>query len=246
MFDPSHAARRDWALKGGYALELRFERARTTRDLDFTIRAMDVNRAERPGVLLDQLRAAAGVQLPDFFTFIVGEVMSTLEQAPDGGARFPIDARVDGRTFVAFHVDLGVGDQLLEPLEDLVGRDWLGFAGIAPGTARAVSVEQQWAEKLHAYTVPRAGAANSRVRDLFDLAFLLERRQLTPKRTREALRSTFERRETHSLPDGVPTPPADWKTPFAALADECGLTLTVDDAWRCVDAFYLSLGIVEE
>jgi hypothetical protein len=80
---------------------------------------------------------------PVFFTFIVGEVMSTLDQAPDGGARFPIDARVDGRTFVAFHVDLGVGDQLLEPLEDLVGRDWLGFAGIAPGTARAVSVEQQ-------------------------------------------------------------------------------------------------------
>ncbi len=75
MFDPSHPARRDWALKGGYALELRFQRARTTRDLDFTIRAMDVDRAERPGVLLDQLRAAAGVRLPDFFTFIVGEVM---------------------------------------------------------------------------------------------------------------------------------------------------------------------------
>jgi hypothetical protein len=61
-----------------------------------------------------------------------------------------------------------------------------------------------------------------------------------------ALRSTFERRETHRLPDSVPAPSASWKVPFAALAEECGLTLTVDDAWRQVDAFYLTLGIVDE
>lgn len=31
------AAVRGWVLKGGYALELRFRQARTTRDLDLTI-----------------------------------------------------------------------------------------------------------------------------------------------------------------------------------------------------------------
>jgi hypothetical protein len=28
----------DWILKGGYAMELRFDTARSTRDLDFTLR----------------------------------------------------------------------------------------------------------------------------------------------------------------------------------------------------------------
>jgi hypothetical protein len=45
-------------------------------------------------------------------------------------ARFPVDARLDGRTFVTFHVDLGVGDEILEPLESVEGEDWLGFAGL--------------------------------------------------------------------------------------------------------------------
>ena len=32
------SGQRDWVLKGGYAMELRFRRARTTKDLDFTVR----------------------------------------------------------------------------------------------------------------------------------------------------------------------------------------------------------------
>ena len=36
-------------------------------------------------------------------------------------SRFPIDARLDGRTFVKFHVDLGVGDDVIEPPDRRVG-----------------------------------------------------------------------------------------------------------------------------
>jgi hypothetical protein len=46
----------------------------------------------------------------------------------------PVDARLDGRSFVKFHVDLGVGDAVLEPIDEIAGEDWLGFAGIAPST----------------------------------------------------------------------------------------------------------------
>ena len=46
MFDPAHAARHGWVLKGGYALELRFRQARTTKDLDLTVRVV----AAGPGV----------------------------------------------------------------------------------------------------------------------------------------------------------------------------------------------------
>lgn len=84
-------------------------------------------------------------------------------EAPEGGSRFPVDARLDGRTFVTFHVDLGVGDDVIEPLDRIVGEDWLGFAGIPTIAVPTLSTEQHWAEKLHAYTLPRDGAAATQV-----------------------------------------------------------------------------------
>jgi hypothetical protein len=108
---------------------MRFHQARSTKDLDLTIRATEASSADRP--LRERLQYAAAVPLPDFFTFIVRGAMAGLNQAPEGDARFPVDARLDDRTFARFHVDLGVGDEVLEPLEIITGEDWLGFAGIS-------------------------------------------------------------------------------------------------------------------
>ena len=44
---------------------------------------------------------------------------------------------------------------MLEPLESVAGQDWLGFAGISVVVVPALSIEQHWAKKLHAYTRPR-------------------------------------------------------------------------------------------
>src|SRR5215470_17522662 len=38
MFDPSQPVRDGWVLKGGYALEMRFHMARSTKDLDLTVK----------------------------------------------------------------------------------------------------------------------------------------------------------------------------------------------------------------
>lgn len=170
MFDSSQPVHDGWILKGGYALEMRFLRARSTKDLDLTVRRRE-GAVESAASLRDRLLVAASVVLPDFFTFEIGEAMADLNQAPEGGARFPVDARLDGRTFVRFHVDLGVGDEVLESLENVKGQDWLGFAGISPVVVPALSIEQHWAEKFHAYTRPRE-ATNSRVRDLVDLVLI--------------------------------------------------------------------------
>lgn len=181
------------------------------------------------------------MQLPDFFTFIVGEAMAELNQAPEGGARFPVDVRLDGRTFVRFHVDLGVGDDVLEPVEQVIGEDWLGFAGIPPVSVPALSAEQHWAEKLHAYTRPREGATNSRVRDLVDLVLIIARQQLSSHRIRVAVDATFARRATHPVPADVPLPRSDWAKPFATLAAECGLDSTFATAHERVEAFWREL-----
>ncbi len=235
MFDPSQAARDGWVLKGGYALEMRFQMARSTKDLDLTVRHSR-ERADATA-LRERLQIAASIDVPDFFTFAVGEPMAELNQAPEGGARFPVDARVDGRTFVKFHVDLGVGDEVLEPLENVEGQDWLGFAGIPAIVVPALSVEQHWAEKFHAYTRPRE-TPNSRVRDLVDLALILKHQPPVPELVRQAVDATFRRRGTHPVPDVVPLPPPDWTKPFAALAADCGLQQTALTAHECVDAFW--------
>jgi hypothetical protein len=61
-------------------------------------------------------------------------------------------------------MDVSAGDVLREPFELLEGRDWLGFAGIAPSRVPTISREEQFAEKLHAYSLPREGRPNSRGR----------------------------------------------------------------------------------
>lgn len=148
---------------------------------------------------------------------------------------------LDGRTFVKFHVDLGIGDEVLEPLDLIVGEDWLGFAGIPTIAVPTLSTEQHWAEKLHAYTLRRDGATNSRVKDLVDLVLLIERQPMSPARINAAVATTFARRETHTVPTDLPAPASVWEKPFVALAAECGMVHTLTSAYERVATYWRSL-----
>jgi len=231
-----------WALKGGYALELRFRSARSTVDIDLTVHRVDteiagddVNRAVR-----EMLQQAAGIGLGDWFVFAVGQPVMDLTAAPYGGARYPIEARMDDRVFARFHLDAGIGDVIMQPLETLVCKDWLGFAGIESSKVWLIPREQQFAEKIHAYTLPRV-APNSRAKDLVDLAILSRSDGLDPRRILEALRLTFERRRTHDLPAVLPSPPADWQGPFDALAAECGLAADIHTVYADLTSFFAEM-----
>lgn len=227
-----------WVLKGGYAMELRFQIARATKDLDFTVRGI----SSAPGnVLLEHLQEAGRRDLKDFFSFRVGEAMIDLDGAPYGGSRYPVDALMAQRTFVKFHMDVGVGDVVLDPLERVETRDWLGFAEIAPASVPMIQREQQFAEKLHAYTLPRGGAANSRVRDLVDMALLIRSETLNKPACLEALRRTFERRGTHGLPTMLEPPPVAWEKPFQRLAEECRLDPSANRAFAELARFFATV-----
>jgi hypothetical protein len=152
-----------------------------------------------------------------------------------------VEAILADRTFTRFHLDIGVGDIVMEPVEIFHSRDWLGFAQIPPATITAISSEQQFAEKIHAYTLPRMQNPNSRVRDLVDLVLLVGSNQLIPEKTRGAILGTFNRRATHPVPPFLQGPPSAWEKPFVALAAECELQIGIDDAVRTVDIFYHSL-----
>ena len=227
----------DWILKGGYAMELRFQTARATRDLDFTVRTA---RSSSGDGLLKQLQDAGAKDAGDFFHYRIGEAMMDLDGAPYGGARYPVESIMGGRTFVKFHLDVGVGDVVLDPPEQARMRDWLGFAGIpAPGVPM-IQREQQFAEKLHAYTLPRT-TPNSRVRDLVDMVLLIRSDTLESGRVVEALHATFGRRATHSVPAALTPPPEEWAAPFARLAAECSLQLSVSEAFGIVMEFCAAL-----
>jgi len=231
-----------WLLKGGYSMELRFRpKARTTRDVDLT-----VGDSVAPGKLKlrlaeihEALQTSAEQQLDDFFEFVIEPARSEIQAAPGGGGVFAVIAKVDGRDFARFHLDVGFGDSVIGEVETLVGDNLLDFAGIAPARAVAIPKSQQFAEKIHAYSYPWTDRENKRSKDLVDLVVLIERGNLDPVTVKQALIETFRRRQRHDLPLALSTPPASWEAEFPAMADQAGATTTdCKSAFKVLDAYW--------
>ena len=233
-----------WVLKGGYAMELRIQSARATKDIDLAMRdeklySLDVG--DRNLALQETIQECVSQPSVDFFDFTIGATQMDFDAPPEGGARFPIEAKMDGRTFAKFHLDIGLGDVWTEPFEELAPRDLLGFAGIEPGSFPAISKEQQFAEKLHAYSLPRAGdRQNTRVKDLVDMLLLVDE-GMDHDQVRAAIRATFECRATHESPSELSPPPAEWRGPYGKLAEECGTEGTLSHAFETLKTFFLKL-----
>ena len=233
-----------WVLKGGYALEMRFAHARATKDIDLTL-PMQLYASAESEYLMTMLQEESHIELGDYFTFTFRPAMQELDGAPEGGFRFPVEAIMDGRPFVKFHMDIGIGDILVEPVEKIIGEDWLEFAGISPAIIYAISKEQQFAEKLHAYTLPRTDRFNTRVKDLVDMLLLIREGFVSEAVVRDNLTKVFHRRNTHSLPTTLPLPPQDWDVKFDLLAKECGMNESLDQAIEIVDHFYRKANIAD-
>jgi Nucleotidyl transferase AbiEii toxin, Type IV TA system len=204
-------------LKGGLAVELRIERARTTKDVDLRMMGS-------PDDILSRLRAAARNDLSDFMVFTLRADDRHPDIQNDGmkydGMRFRAECSLAGKVYGRpFGVDVAFGDPILGEPELIVAGDALGFAGVAPPTLRVYPVETHVAEKLHAYTMPRS-RPNSRVKDLPDLALIATAGPLEASRLRSAIEQTFSFRATHDVPEHLPVPPETWETPYATIARE--------------------------
>lgn len=207
-------------LKGGLVLKLRIGRARTTKDVDLRL-------VGSPNDLLARLQQCARQDLGDFMTFEVGPDQNNPEIQNDGmqydGLRFRTECRLAGKLYgQPFGVDVAFGDPLVGDVDVIEAPDHLGFAGVKAPKVQLYPVETHIAEKLHAYTMPRA-RPNSRVKDLPDIALLATTRTLAGHRLREALESTFTFRRTHPLPPALPEPPPAWEAPYTAIAREDAL-----------------------
>ena len=230
-----------WLLKGGFAMDLRFRpKARTTKDVDLSVSQTSAGLAsDLSGALLDRIQEAADGDLGDYLTCRIGAPRQELTNAPLGGARYPCEAVLVGKTYARFHIDVGCGDALVGEPERLAGDDLLAFAGIPPADVMAISKPQQFAEKLHAYTFPWAGRQNTRTKDLVDLVLLIERGVPDVAGIRSALQATFATRGTHPLPTSLDPPPRVWAVDFPPMAIEAGLSTTdYLEAFAILEAFW--------
>lgn len=208
-----------WVVKGGLALQLRLgERARTTKDVDLLALAQVQE-------VLPRLRRAGAIDLADWFLF---EVLHVPQAAPDnfGGTRYQVQSLLDGRNFESFHLDVGVGDPLVDPVEYLQTPTWLEFADFQPTNVPCYPITQQIAEKFHAYTRTFQSGESTRVKDYVDMLLLAEMSEIDGNRLREAINSTFHARRTHPLLTQLPPPPKGWARVFQRMADEVKLEYT--------------------
>jgi predicted nucleotidyltransferase component of viral defense system len=220
-----------WVLKGGVALEMRIgDRARATRDVDLDF-AMTLDAAS------ETLIHAGTIDLGDFFDFEI-ERVGGADVGAGGGIRFRAQSYVGGRLFETLLIDVGVGDAVPLPGDELEAPDLLGFAEISPPKVPAAPLERHLAEKVHALT-RRYGAdqPSSRPKDLIDIVLISELAQFDAGRLREEIRAVFEHRATHPVPAALPAPPKDWNRPYAKLANEVGLAPKPSDGHSRASAF---------
>lgn len=202
-------------LKGGVAMELRVERARTTRDIDLRLAG------EHPERLLETLREVGALDLGDFFSFQVDSDRTlTVRGLPYEGRRYRVQAFLGGTRIAGrFQIDVVLAEPMAAGPELLIAPSLLAFAELPSTEMWLYPVELHLAEKLHAYTLERE-RANTRLKDLPDLALLGGVGPLESGRFRRILDETFLRRATHPLPDHTPEPPGFWSEAYRVMARE--------------------------
>ena len=207
-------------LKGGLVMELRLDRARTTRDVDLraTVRA---------GALLAALQEAGRRDSLDHLVFEVARQTAHPTIDAEGqryeGQRFRVAAQLAGRRYAdGFGVDVVIGEPLVGDPQNIFGDDILDFIGAPRPMFAAYPVPTHIAEKLHALSMPRP-RPNSRVKDLPDIALLAGIAGLDAHALTTALTATFAHRQTHALPTALPPPPAAWTPVYARMAAVDGL-----------------------
>ncbi len=219
-----------WVLKGSLALDFRLgDRGRTTKDIDL------VRRDDEESATAD-LIAAQHVDLGDFLALSARKA-PTPDDADGGGLRYRIRAELAARLFEEVLVDVGFSDPLGWQPDRLSGPDLLAFAGLAPVQVPALALEQQVAEKVHAYTRTYGrGEPSSRVKDLVDLVLVASFLALEASRLRRALVVTFQDRGLQQLPATFPPPPSDWAVAFRRHAAEVGIDPDLQTAHATVAA----------
>jgi hypothetical protein len=194
-----------WILKGGYALQLRTESARTTQDIDLL--ALDISPDQITEALIEMLHR----DYEDHFDFYLER--TNQDRLFGNAMRFRVTARLAGRVFERFHIDIGMDDPIIDPIDHLVPPAYLDFAEIAAISIPCYPITQHLAEKLHALVRPRP-VETSRVKDFVDiLLFAGLQSDLHAARLLAAIQAVFQARGDQ-IPAELEHIPTDWRPKY--------------------------------
>jgi predicted nucleotidyltransferase component of viral defense system len=168
---------------------------RQTRDLDLL--GFGANNAE---ALAQTFRDICATEVPDDgVAFDIDGLRAAVirEEAEYGGVRVSTTATIDGAR-VPIQVDIGFGDTVTPGPVEI---DYPTLLDSSAPHLRAYPVETVVAEKFEALV--SLGIANTRLKDFYDLWLISQTFELQQPVLYEAVRRTFERRET-ALPNELP------------------------------------------
>lgn len=236
-----------FVLTGGYSLELRLPKSRSTTDIDLYIRDLmlaSVSEEEQRQSILYALRQQAENKADDFFSFEIERVLGKVHGPKDGGIRCLVIARIDNKDYHRFHVDVAiVPEQVLKP-DFLTPSAILAFAGVETKPVPTLQKEEIFANKIHAYTRTRL-SENTRVEDIVDLALLIDS-GLDNDKICYALCCVFAASSNHKVvPKTLSPPPTSWAKDFHAISDRRNLALDLEKSFNRVSEFYQQLELPE-
>ncbi|WP_141736212.1 nucleotidyl transferase AbiEii/AbiGii toxin family protein [Oligoflexus tunisiensis] len=229
-------------LKGGYAMELKNPahtlKARPTRDMDFVYRlktATDNVEFSIRMTLEDLSNIKPDTWPSKYFDFEFGRASLELDI---GGYRYPVTAKMDGRKFEAFLIDVTHEDFLDKSRIEKVKTKTLNEIADVDSEATTITSPQKFAEKVHALTKPRE-KGNSRVKDLIDLVIIINQHDVDEQECRQALQDIFKHRATHEIPSTISMPPFSWHGEYETMAKNCSLReTTLEMGMKTLSDFY--------
>lgn len=217
-------------VKGGFVLELRLDRARTTKDIDLRVEG-------ELDELIAQIITVSRQSGDDYLSFEFSNERDFQEMLGDqvvyDGRRLEVRARLGGRPYGdPFRLDMSVADRLVLPPDRVAGTDLMEFIGIDPLEHSVYPEEAHVAEKLHAYAMPREGMPNSRTKDLVDIGLLARHTTFDADELYRSIVATFEFRDTNPMPTGLQEPPVGWTQRYEKMRKRDELE------WAEIDALF--------
>lgn len=159
---------------------------RTTMDMDTCIKGIDLTDEELYKVLIEIL----SIDVNDNVTFTIKNSKPIKEDDTYGGLKYNIVALFDGIK-VDLSIDIATGD-VITPQE--IEYDYKMLFEDRTLTLMTYTIETIIAEKYQ--TILNRGILNSRMKDYYDLYYLLTNSSYDSKILKEAINKTFEKRHT--------------------------------------------------
>lgn len=177
----------NFILKGGLLLSsIMGIDTRTTMDMDTCIKGIDLTDEQLYEVLIEIL----SIDIEDGVIFEIKNSKAIREEDTYGGLRYNIVAKFDNIR-VDLSIDIATGD-LITPHE--IEYDYKMMFEDRNLKIMAYNIESIIAEKFQ--TVIARGILNSRMKDYYDLYYLVTYKEFSKQHIKDAIIRTFNKRET--------------------------------------------------